>query len=222
MAIYNSEEDEWTTTGHLSIGRDYHAMSLVPSSTVDFCVWPTTTTTTTTTTTSTTTTTTTTSTTTTISTLSVSQNSKHKTLKCPSFQFLHISTLDILVAGGHGDGSWTHAALASVEVLSSDGSPLCTLPDLPEARWGLTLSDSLACGGYGSGAANVPTCVNFTGGQSWEVTHNLAHNRRHHSSWASAQGQILMGGYNGLESTELLSDSGDGTSAHFPLNYRTV
>ena len=59
MAIYNSEEDEWTGVGHLSVGRDYHAMSLVPSSTVDFCVWPTTTTTTTATTTTTTTTTTT-------------------------------------------------------------------------------------------------------------------------------------------------------------------
>ena len=39
VLLYNSEEDEWTTVGHLSTARAYHAMSLVPGSTADFCLW---------------------------------------------------------------------------------------------------------------------------------------------------------------------------------------
>ena len=38
VLLYNSEEDEWTTVGRLSIARHYHAMSLVPKETADFCV----------------------------------------------------------------------------------------------------------------------------------------------------------------------------------------
>ena len=38
VLLYNSEEDEWTTVGHLSTPRVYHAMSLVPGSTADFCL----------------------------------------------------------------------------------------------------------------------------------------------------------------------------------------
>ena len=35
---YNSEEDEWTTVGHLSTARSEHGMSLVPASIADFCL----------------------------------------------------------------------------------------------------------------------------------------------------------------------------------------
>ena len=39
VQLYNSEEDKWTTGGHLSTARNDHAMSLVPRNTVDFCLW---------------------------------------------------------------------------------------------------------------------------------------------------------------------------------------
>ena len=38
VLIYNSEEDEWTTVGHLSTARSFFGMSLVPGDTVDFCL----------------------------------------------------------------------------------------------------------------------------------------------------------------------------------------
>ena len=38
VLLYNSEEDEWTTVGHLSTARYYHGMSLVPANTVDHCL----------------------------------------------------------------------------------------------------------------------------------------------------------------------------------------
>ena len=39
VLMYNSEEDKWTTVGHLSTARIYHAMSLVPGNTADHCLW---------------------------------------------------------------------------------------------------------------------------------------------------------------------------------------
>ena len=36
--FYNSEEDEWTTVGHMSTARGFHAISLVPKETADYCV----------------------------------------------------------------------------------------------------------------------------------------------------------------------------------------
>ena len=38
VLLYNSEEDEWTTVGHLSTARVYHAVSLVPANTTDYCL----------------------------------------------------------------------------------------------------------------------------------------------------------------------------------------
>ena len=38
VVIYDSEEDEWTTVGHLSTARSFHGISLVPGNTVDFCL----------------------------------------------------------------------------------------------------------------------------------------------------------------------------------------
>ena len=37
VAIYNSEDDEWSMVGHLSTPRYFHGMSLVPGRTMDFC-----------------------------------------------------------------------------------------------------------------------------------------------------------------------------------------
>ena len=38
VLLYNSEEDEWTTVGHLATARGWHGMSLVPANTVDLCL----------------------------------------------------------------------------------------------------------------------------------------------------------------------------------------
>ena len=38
VLLYNSEEDEWTTVGHMSKARTWHAVSLVPGNIVDHCL----------------------------------------------------------------------------------------------------------------------------------------------------------------------------------------
>ena len=36
--MYNSEDDEWTTVGQMSMRRSDHGMSLVPGNITNFCV----------------------------------------------------------------------------------------------------------------------------------------------------------------------------------------
>ena len=126
--------------------------------------------------------------------------------------------------------------LRSVEVLHSDGSPWCALPDLPKTRYAHTQTGLEACGGltsdYGISYdddmeydedfdAPKVTCVRFSGG-SWNQSYVLEVWRSSHSSWASPAGILIMGAERGpdTKTTELLNDSHDGESVtHFPLKY---
>ena len=115
---------------------------------------------------------------------------------------------------GHPEGSvWT-----SVELLHSDGSPWCSLPDLPESRWDHTQTGLEACGGGGS--ATRTTCVRLEAG-SWTPSHQLVEKRTSHSSWASPAGTMLIGSTFSLQTTELLdANTGDSVTS-FPLKYET-
>merc|ERR1712079_291290 len=95
----------------------------------------------------------------------------------------------ILITGGFSGGL---GPLSSVEVLSEDGFPLCTLPPLPVPRVGHTQDGSLTCGGIG-GASTSTTCISFSEQGEWATSHNLLETRKEHSSWMSPAGVMLMG-----------------------------
>ena len=98
-------------------------------------------------------------------------------------EFIHHSLIyvpAIMVTGGGNDG-----AEKSVEVLHSDGTPWCSLPDLPDDRWYHTQTGLLACGGEDTKLS----CNKFSGGK-WKPSHKLKKNREGHSSWASPAGQF--------------------------------
>ena len=122
----------------------------------------------------------------------------------------------ILVTGGY-DGS---ELTSSVEVLSDDGTPLCTLPPLPTGRWRQTQDGLLSCGGYDDGY--ILTCTKFSAG-GWTVSHNLLEDRYQHSSWESPAGLVLIGGDGSGTgtTTELLSSSDSSSSYNFTLEYET-
>ena len=138
-----------------------------------------------------------------------------------------------MVTGGE---SAKGSKLRSVEVLHSDGSPWCALPDLPKTRYAHTQTGLEACGGltsdYGISYdddmeydedfdAPKVTCVRFSGG-SWNQSHGLEVWRSFHSSWASPAGILIMGAERGpdTKTTEFLNDSHDEESVpHFPLKY---
>ena len=110
----------------------------------------------------------------------------------------------------------------SVELLHSDGSPWCTLPDLPEARDSHTQTGLESCGG--TSPATWTTCVRLEGG-SWTPSHQLLEERYYqyyHSSWASPAGTMLMGGRNSPQTTELLDANTGDSVMSFPLKYNTT
>ena len=126
-----------------------------------------------------------------------------------------MDTAAILVTGGFNTPSG--GVLSAVEVLHGDGSPWCSLPDLPEDRRSHTQTGLEACGGYGSSASS--TCVRLEAG-SWTPSHQLVEWREDHCSWASTAGTLLMGGYS-KKTTELLDAATGDSFISFPLKYKT-
>ena len=118
----------------------------------------------------------------------------------------------IIVTGG------THGS-KSAELLHGNGSYWCSLPDLPEVRYGHTQTGLEACGSFRA-ATTKTTCVRLSGG-SWSPSHNLQQDRKYHSSWASPSGTVLMGGSYGSQTTELLDQTTEDSVMHFPLEYDT-
>ena len=121
-----------------------------------------------------------------------------------------ISVTAIIVTGGINEGAET-----SVELLHGDGTPWCSLPDLPEDRWYHTQIGLLTCGGSHKTGTS---CVKFSGGK-WKPSHKLKKERDAHSSWASPAGTVLIGGGVSGKTTELLDDTTGDSVMHFPLKY---
>ena len=118
-----------------------------------------------------------------------------------------ISVPAIIVSGGDAE--------KSVEVLHSDGTPWCSLPNLPDDRFDHTQTGLLACAGV---TETETSCIKFSGGK-WKPSHKLKKERTSHSSWAAPQGTVLMGGMESAKTTELLDDTSRVSIMHFPLKY---
>ena len=112
-----------------------------------------------------------------------------------------------------------------MEILRSNGSYWCSLPDLPDDRSGHTQSGLIACGGHGRRDSDImSSCSSFSNGE-WIKSHQLSvapqfqYGRFDHSSWISPQGVVLMGGLFGAITTENLTDDGLSIPS-FPLKYK--
>jgi len=115
----------------------------------------------------------------------------------------------IIVTGGDGGRN-------SAELLHSNGTRLCSLPDLPDERRVHSQTGLITCGG-GSGATKK-SCLTFSSG-TWQESHTLTENRYGHNQWSSPDGVLLIGGESD-KTTELLTDNGDSTLEFIP-GYRT-
>ena len=120
-------------------------------------------------------------------------------------------------SGGHvGDRS------GSVEVLNADGTPLCSLPDLPYETWGHTQDGLTQCGGTGGWIRRQ--CYTFdpkTG--NWILSNTLNTDRSYHTQWRINGGLLLAGGSVknvAVKSAEFLLD-GNNVATNFELKYAT-
>ena len=108
----------------------------------------------------------------------------------------------ILVVGG---GS-THK---SVEAITTDGTPLCTLPDLSDERRRHTMDNHIICGGYNAQSAAQSSCHSFIAGEWTKYRNDLKTQRYNHVSWRRQDGEvILFGGQNSKKTSEVVSSSG--------------
>ena len=123
--------------------------------------------------------------------------------------------LVVMVTGGR-----VLDARKSAELLSSNGTRLCSLPNFPWKTMFHTQTGLLICGGSSprSRRGKPGACWTFSAGR-WKKTHNLGQPRYGHTSWASPRGVLLMGGYYEYTrtTTELLTDNG-GATPSFTLN----
>ena len=122
----------------------------------------------------------------------------------------------ILVSGGFPSSSVANTA----ELYNTDGSRICSLPNLLYKQWHHTQTGLTLCGGGDWDSASA--CQTLSSSGSWEQSHNMPKERGYHSAWSSPQGTVLLGGwdsnYNRLTTTEILLENGD-TTPGFNLDY---
>lgn len=107
----------------------------------------------------------------------------------------------------------------SVELLDPTNNRQCRLPDLPNIRYGHTQNGNILCGGWAN--ENEKTCIRLKDGQ-WIVSNQLIHPRYEHRSWTNKYGQVLLiGGWEGKQSTEKLTSDGRSQES-FNLKYESV
>ena len=103
----------------------------------------------------------------------------------------------------------------SVELLSINGTRLCSLPDLPAIRFYHSQTGLLTCGG-GYSNSERKSCVTLACGL-WKKSHTLGQSRVGHAAWASPQGVRIMGSEISPNTTELLNDDDGGATPSFTL-----
>jgi len=119
----------------------------------------------------------------------------------------------IILAGGKDD-------YRSVEALNADGSPLCTLADLPDDRVAHKMEGDLLCGGYYP--ETKTSCIYYHEGQ-WKTNNwSLLYRRDGHTLWKRSDGIQLLGGrpFPLGNTSEVVTSSG--SHKGFDLKYDTL
>ena len=121
----------------------------------------------------------------------------------------------ILITGG-----WADAGLMSAEIFNPVTIASCSLPQLPEGRYGHSENEGLICGGTFDGDTQK-TCVKWSPNSgTWKQSDNLRHRRAGHVSWVTASGVYLIGGSYSLLTSEKMKLDGS-IEEGFGLKYET-
>ena len=114
-----------------------------------------------------------------------------------------VDTLGVLITGGYPNYN-------TAELYLPSSGTWCTLPSLPDKRFGHTVSeDGLLCGGWSYHTGD--SCLQWspdTG--SWEAAVTLDVKRTAHCSWTPANSSdiYLMGGFPSENTTTLIKPDG--------------
>ena len=117
------------------------------------------------------------------------------------------------MTGGNG-------ALTSAEVLFTNGSSICELPQMSQSKYDHSQSGLIACGGSYE-IDTMRSCIKFEDGSWTTLTDNLVEQRFWHSSWITPDGDILLiGGDLSPTTTEIVNQDGISIRS-FDLKYDT-
>ena len=75
----------------------------------------------------------------------------------------------------------------------------------------------MACGGYDTSIFG-DTCLQLVDGV-WTTSHNLQTYREDHTSWTTTDGVLLIGGWDQVQSTELVKTDGTTEVGKLTLKY---
>ena len=129
----------------------------------------------------------------------------------------------MIITGGANNEAGT-----SVEVFNIDSGHKCILPQLPDQRYWHTqvIFDNIVSicikiislewkhGGY-----DTPyTCLQLVDGD-WITSHHLQTERESHTSWTTTDGVLLIGGWDQVQSTELVKTDGTTEVGTLQLKY---
>ena len=94
----------------------------------------------------------------------------------------------------------------SVEAITTNGTPLFKLSDLPDHRATHTIDNNIMCGG----SHTTTSCLSFVAGKWTKYGNDLKTKRYHHVSWRKHDGNVvLIGGGYGKNTSEMVSSSGN-------------
>ena len=106
----------------------------------------------------------------------------------------------------------------SAEVLFTNGSSICELPQMSQSKYDHSQSGLIACGGSYE-IDTMRSCIKFEDGSWTTLTDNLVEERYSHSSWINPDGDILLiGGDLSLSTTEIVYQNGTSFRS-FDLKY---
>ena len=110
----------------------------------------------------------------------------------------------------------------SVEVFNPHKEENCTLPNLPNSRYGHTLCGGLLCGGK----SDSQSCLRWIREKRTFVPTQvrLKSVRTHHLCWSNPynSGILLIGGIGSSKTSELVVGDGSGSVSGFDLQYPAV
>ena len=117
------------------------------------------------------------------------------------------------MTGGYGTDT-------SAEVLFTNGSSICELPQMSQSKYDHSQSGLIAFGGSYE-IDTMRSCIKFEDGSWTTLTDNLVELRTRHSSWINPDGDILLiGGAYSKNTTEIVYQNGTSIRS-FDLKYET-
>ena len=128
-------------------------------------------------------------------------------------------TFGILISGGSTDGE--HHDDVELFTPATGTTKTCSQMTLPSPRSRHTINTvnnkPVICGGEG----NSRSCIEFSDGSWSDYYSPLIYGRTEATSWVTAQGLVLMGGWGSLKTTEILTGVGS-SREEFGLKFNTA